>query len=481
VFAAVVAGTLIVRLVVGSQLHLTEDEAYYRLWARTPAFGYYDHPPMIAWWIWLGVHLAGDNSLGVRLMSILGCAATSGLVFLLARGVGTGTATASWGGLLYNAMPLVAAGGLLAVPDAPASLFWTAGLCCAFAAARTSSLRWWLAAGVAGGCACLSKYSALFLGPGILLWLMSSARGRAQLRGPGPWLAAMVAIALFSLNVAWNADHHWATFIKQFGRVAPGRLEPRYLFEFLATQVLLLNPLVALLAVRPAFASLRRLSAATSPVVVALVATSAPFVVYLLFHSLHDRVQGHWPAPVYPAVAICAAIGIPDGKGASLWRKSRNAALVLGLGSCAVALSWFAIPSRLLPHGSDFALPVRGWPVFAGRLEALRKVHDAAWIGTVSYGLTAELATQSQIRAPIVELGERSRYRDLDLGAAPDFSRSGLVVDLTRRVGPDGLGRCFAVVQSLGFIDRGAAGDTGVRYQAFRVSGPTRDLATQGC
>ena len=50
---------------------LTEDEAYYRLWSMKPAFGYFDHPPMIAWLIWLGRHIAGDGPLGVRLVPIL--------------------------------------------------------------------------------------------------------------------------------------------------------------------------------------------------------------------------------------------------------------------------------------------------------------------------------------------------------------------------------------------------------------------------
>ena len=60
--AAVVVATLTVRLVVGALGPLTEDEAYYLLWSMKPAFGYFDHPPMIAWWIWPGRQLAGDTA-----------------------------------------------------------------------------------------------------------------------------------------------------------------------------------------------------------------------------------------------------------------------------------------------------------------------------------------------------------------------------------------------------------------------------------
>ena len=128
-------------------------------------------------------------------------------------------------------MPLVAAGGLLTVPDAPAALFWTMTLWLVFRALTANGAGWWVAAGLAAGLATLSKYSALFLGPGLFLWLVSTPRGRASLRTPGPWIALAVAASLFALNVWWNETHHWASILKQFGRITPHRLAPRYLWN----------------------------------------------------------------------------------------------------------------------------------------------------------------------------------------------------------------------------------------------------------
>ncbi len=111
-----VGAILLIRLVVAASLHLTEDEAYYRLWSFSPAFGYFDHPPMIAWWIWLGRGLAGDTPLGVRLLPSLACALDTLLVFDMVppgrRRAGLALRAAVW----FNAMLLVAAGGFLAVP-----------------------------------------------------------------------------------------------------------------------------------------------------------------------------------------------------------------------------------------------------------------------------------------------------------------------------------------------------------------------------
>jgi 4-amino-4-deoxy-L-arabinose transferase-like glycosyltransferase len=475
------AGLLVLRVIVGGAVHLTEDEAYYRLWSMTPAFGYYDHPPMIAWWIWAGRHVVGDSPLGVRLAPILGAAATSLLVYDLARQAGGEARTAERAAIWYNAMPLIAGGGFLAVPDAPASLFWTLTLCCVFRALSAKTTLWWIAAGTAAGLALLSKYSALFLGPGIFLWLVCTPRHRRQLLGPGPWLAAIVAAAIFGLNVVWNAEHHWLTFAKQFGRVAATHLAPGHLAEFGATQMLLVNPLLAVFLLRRP-PGVRGARGAGDVDLLAFVATSAPFVFYLVIHSLHDRVQAHWPAPVYPALAICSAAAAARMDSSRVWARLRLAVPVVGFTVCALALALVLIPAGALGPKFDPASPVRGWPEFASRLERLRTDHAAAWVGTTSYGLAAELADEPGIRAPVLQLAERDRYEGLKLGAGPDFARPGLVVDLPRRIDLSALGQCFANVQPLGALARGGGGGAaGKAYAVVLVSTPLRDVLGEGC
>ena len=464
----VVIAMMAARVAVGGALHLTEDEAYYRLWAQAPALGYFDHPPMIAWWIWAGVHIAGDTPLGVRLLPILASALTTALVWDLARLAGGTPAQARRAGVWFNAMLLVAAGGFLAVPDAPASLFWTLCLWCLFRARRHAGFGWWLAAGLAAGLACLSKYSALFLGPGVLLWLIASREGRASLSRPGPWLALMVAAAVFGLNVGWNATHHWLTFAKQFGRIAPRGWAPRHLLEFVGGQLLLMNPLVAMLVGRAIVD--RRAAAAAGP----LLLTGLPFVAYLAVHSLHDRIEAHWPAPIYPTLAVCAALG--PAAGGRLWAALRRAVPVVGFGAPLLAAAIIAMPTGVLRLRHDPAESVRGWPPFAARVEALRRQAGAGWVGTASYGVAAQLADAPQIAAPILQISERRRWLGLKTGAGADLSRPGLLVDLARRIDLPALGRCFREVRPLGEIDRGRT-----PYQAVFLAGPVVDVVGAGC
>jgi len=471
----------LLRLWAAAVIPLTEDEAYYRLWSLQPQFGYFDHPPMIAWWIALGRGLAGDTPLGVRLIPVLGSLVTSLAVFDLGLRLGWSRAIAERASLWCNATLLIGVGAILAVPDAATVPFWTLTLC---ALARTGIRRpvaWWAAAGAAAGLACLSKYSALFLAPGVLLWLAMTPGGLKRLRGPGPWIAAAIAAAIFSLNMAWNAEHHWLTFDKQFGRVAPGRWAPQYLLELAVGQALLLNPAITVFVVR----ALGLRSAQGGPSLRLPLATAAPFAGYLVLHAFHDRVQAHWPVPLYPAFALCAAVAADSalwGEGPRPWLSALRAiAAPLGLALSALILLHLALPLTDIAGAGDPAQAVRGWPPFADQIEGERLRAGAGWIGVVSYGLDGELADQAQIRAPIVELFERARYPKADASWRADLSLPGLVIDLRRRIDPARLGQCFAQVAEIGpiFRDQGLSADS--QYVAFRVSGPKVDVRDAGC
>jgi 4-amino-4-deoxy-L-arabinose transferase-like glycosyltransferase len=468
---AIVVIATMVRVAVASHLHLTEDEAYYRLWSMAPALGYYDHPPMIAWWVWLGREIAGDSPLGVRLIPILASALSSLLIFDVSRLIGAPDVDARRAGVWYNAMLLVAAGGFLAVPDAPAAFFWILTLWCLLKAVRTEAMGWWIGAGLIAGLATLSKYSALFLAPGVFLWLVWRPPTRRLLLTPGPWLAAGIAVALFGLNIAWNADHHWLTFTKQFGRIAPSRFAPAHLPTFLAAQFVLINPLIAVFVIRALTAAPTR--AALTP----LIATSAPFIVYLLIHSLHDSVQAHWAAPVYPALAICAVLGAAEA--ARIGRRTgiARAAPIIGLAVYPIALLIPCLPASLL---TPVAGPILGWPRFAQRLEDIRAPSGAAWIGTLSYGLAAQLADERAIHSPVAQIDERDRYLDLAM-PLPDLARPGLIVDLARRVDPHSLAACFVAVKPLGSLRRVEPSTPAKTYVLYKVSGPRRDVLGKGC
>jgi 4-amino-4-deoxy-L-arabinose transferase-like glycosyltransferase len=466
---AVIAAMLALRLAAAALIPLTEDEAYYQLWSMRPAFGYLDHPPMIAWLIWLGRHIAGDGPLGVRLAPTLTTALLTWVTFDVARLFDLGEAVAARAAVWLNATLLIGLGGELAVPDAPATLFWMLALWCA-GKARRGSGAWWLAAGLAAGLGCLSKYSVLFLAPGILLWLATTSEGRKTLRTPWPWLAVVVAGAVFAPNVAWNAAHHWLTFDKQFGRARAGGLALRWLPALLAGQYVLFNPLISPFAIR---AAVRRIAWP-------LLAVSAPFAVYLLIHSLHDEVQGQWPTPLYPGLAICAAAAAEDIGASRLLASLRRLAPYVGFGLSAAAVAFILLPlDGVLPF-RDPARALRDWPGFEQAMERERVALGAGWIGTGHYGVASQLAVSGAVKAPVTELRERERYSFETPAERADFRKPGLVITDSLKLSQADLQACFTSVRRLPDTARGH-GQSYRLYAAFLVSGERADVEHAGC
>ena len=207
------------------------------------------------------------------------------------------------------AMPLLAVGGVVTTPDTPSVLFW--GLA-AWALAELQVSRnanWWLAVGVFAGMGLLSKYTNLFVGAGILLWLIWGAGNLRWLRSWQLWAGGAIAALLALPVVIWNEQHEWASFAKQFGRV--GRSQGwtlTYLAELIGAFGGLASPLIAVLAIAGFLRALISAARHRDPRHTLLVAGLLPLLAYFLVHSLQGRVQAELAGAADPAFAICAAI-----------------------------------------------------------------------------------------------------------------------------------------------------------------------------
>src|SRR5260221_10732136 len=107
------------RLVAAAWTPLTFDEAYYWMWSKHLAGGYYDHPPGVAAVIRLGTMISGDTELGVRLVSILLALPMSWAVFRTASILFGGMRVAATATILVNVMLMAAVGTLIVTPDSP--------------------------------------------------------------------------------------------------------------------------------------------------------------------------------------------------------------------------------------------------------------------------------------------------------------------------------------------------------------------------
>src|SRR3954449_12747493 len=105
------------RLAAAAYTPLTFDEAYYWMWSKALAGGYYDHPPMVAAVIRLGTLIAGDTELGVRLVSILLAIPMSFAVYRTAEMLFGGRRVAATATILLNVTLMAAVGTMIVTPD----------------------------------------------------------------------------------------------------------------------------------------------------------------------------------------------------------------------------------------------------------------------------------------------------------------------------------------------------------------------------
>lgn len=468
-------GLTLVRLLVAALVPLSPDEAYYWVWSLAPAAGYLDHPPMVALWIRAGTALASETAFGVRLLAPIAALVGSLLLARAARDLlGLAGGRAWHAPLLLNATLLLGAGAVTMTPDTPLLLFWTATLACAGRWHATGRAWWLVGLGAALGLGFDSKYTAILLAPAIVVWLLRSD-GRFRI-GPvvgnaAAWGGLVAACLTVAPVIRWNANHGYASLLKQGGRIDHGGSShaARYLSELVGGQVGLATPLVFVLFVAGVGAVWRRMSDRTaSPrtrnaALLVLLATLIPTAVFA-WHATGARVQANWPGVVYPS----AAMGAACLSGGTVPRVLRLApALALGLAVTFLvylqaATGWLALPRTLDPTIARLA----GWRSLASEVSAFRAPGDEAVVAD-EYGLAAELAW-NRVPSPVVAV--EPRWALFDLPHPPLDGREILLVrSLRHREPPDPT--VWTRIRFVGVASRGRGGVVAERYGIWRAVG----------
>src|SRR6202166_537089 len=456
--ALTVLALVALRLVAAAWTPLTFDEAYYWMWSKHLAGGYYDHPPMVAIVIRLGTEIAGDTELGVRLVSILLALPMSWATYRAASILFGGQRVAATATILLNVTLMAAVGTLIVTPDAPwlvASsfvLFFLAKLL------ETGRGAWWLAVGAAVGAALLSKYTALFFGPAILIWLVSVAKLRRWLISPWPYLGGLVALLIFSPVILWNADHHWVSFIKQIGRARIEDFKPAFIGELIPTQVAFATPLVFILGAM----GLHALAWRNTGAFAARALINAMFwtiVAYFVWHSLHARVEANWFAPAYPAFAIAAAVAAHLGQWPAraqrlvdLWLRWASPVGILMFAFLIVQANtgWLSGYRR---DATVRSVGV-GWRELAAGIEAVRVRTGADCVLAPDYGTTGWLAFYLPKGTCVAQQSQRIRWVNMPEPDPALLAGKLLYVDEVRPGGHPQLKQIFARVEQVAELPR---------------------------
>jgi 4-amino-4-deoxy-L-arabinose transferase-like glycosyltransferase len=374
------------RIAIAVLLPITDDEAYYWIWSQHLSWGYPDHPPVIAGLIWLSTSVLGDGPMGIRLGALVMTLATGVIVYALGRDM-FGPKVGAVAALTSQLLPVIAAGGAVAVPDAPFMFLWLLTVWLFWRALGTGAgAWWWYAAGAALGLTAMSKVFGILLALGFAGFLLTSPVHRNWLRRSEPYAAAAIAAGVFAPFVLWNAAEGWPSWLKirqQIPWIKTGSPASKTLAYVLA-QFAYYGPLTAPLLLFALRTGIRR-PYAGDPRFALLGWASLPVLIMSVALSPNGMPKPHWPAPAYVLAALAAA---------ALWWESRRVEqrlLTGGLGLNAVILGLILLAPAIAPRIMDQA---KGWEQVTAQVVA---VADAMPPGPGVFIFSTGYQTASQL------------------------------------------------------------------------------------
>lgn len=278
-------GWLLINLIQAGTTELFDDEAYYWIYAKYPAWGYFDHPPMIAWLIKAGYGLF-PNEFGLRLFIVVLNTAT---LFLIRN-----LMVKKDDRLFYAIAASIAIaqiGGIIAVPDLPLLFFAALFFVVYKYFMERMTVPHILLLGLSMALMLYSKYH------GILIILFTFLAHPRIIRYYQAWLAVLFGILLFLPHLYWQYSHGFPSVMFHLFERNAVNYRISFTSEYLLGQLAIAGPLLgwlfiwAALRVKPATLTERAMK-------FSLIGIYAVF----FLSTLKGRVEANW--------TVCAFVGL---------------------------------------------------------------------------------------------------------------------------------------------------------------------------
>lgn len=303
----VVAFIIILRLIYLGQAQLIPDEAYYWNYAQHIDLSYVDHPPLSGWLIWLGTTLFGDSEFGVRIAAFICGLVAMGYLYALTLNI-YDKSTGMRAILLLAILPIGFVHGMMMTPDAPLLAAWAATLYYMERVLIAGHSKAWIGVGIAFGLGILSKYTLGLLGLASLIFMLLDPIARRWLFRPHPYLAAIIALLIFSPVIIWNSENNWISFLFQSRRVVGWEIaqgiDPKFSIQYLPMHILvLLTPIGFIAAVMALFLRSNHHSSKESSrqYLFVRIFTIVPLAIFFIV-SIFNTPRFHWTTPLWLAI-----------------------------------------------------------------------------------------------------------------------------------------------------------------------------------
>ena len=358
------------------------------MFSRFPDWGYFDHPPMVAWWIILGSWAGGE--LGVRLASVIFWA-LGGWLFVQLAQPAPATAAVLW----YALLPLSSFIGFLAIPDAPLCFFTLAFLYALERYLRENTLLSGAAVAVTAAGLLYSKYHGLLIIGTAVLANLQWVRTRRF------WGCALFGLVLLMPHLYWQWSHGWVSVTYHLsGHGRDYQFEWWRVAEFIGTQLVLPGILLGPWA----WAQFAK-TPATTPFERTLKAIVLVTVGFFFLSVFRTKVHWNWTSAAYLALAVF----LLRRNVHPLMGKVPATLMAISLVLTIMFRVYLAQPISGLPN-SRIIMETHGWKVWTESL--MKDYPDCRWTAN-NYKVASKLSFYSGVTVPSLNI--RSRPNQFDL------------------------------------------------------------------
>ncbi len=322
----------IIRLIIAFTIELGNDESYYWFYSQHLKLNYFDHPPIVAYWIRIfTLNLSLQNFPGfIRLGSVVGCALSTWYMYksvaLLC------SEKAGWfAACLYNASFYAGiTAGIFIMPDSPQMVFWTLSMwMIAKLCADDTKILNWILVGISVGLCVMSKVHGVFIWVGIGLYVLLYKR--IWFAKPYLYMTVLISVAISLPILFWNIKYNFITYSFDSARIKVGGFNVNWstFFSQAIQQIVINNPFNFILIVMALF-SWRKYQLKKIPALKIYNLIGLTLALLLLYISLYrDDTLPHWSGPAYVTLIPLAAIRLNEMNRKVSLPKMISASLVL--------------------------------------------------------------------------------------------------------------------------------------------------------
>jgi len=391
-------------------LPLHGDEAYYWMWSHHLQTGYFDHPPFIAYMIYL-TNFISEAEWGVRLVNVFSMSISAIYIFKLASEM-FDEKLALNALLIFSSVILVHAGYIITTPDSPLILFYSITLYYSYKAIFYGKTKDYVITGIMLGLMMLSKYTAILFVFSLLIFIVFKRRDiflKANF-----YLAIVLSVVVVSPMVIWNYQNDWISFAFQLGHGTTDSFEiyPHLFTDFVAGQFGIFSPVFA--GVLFYFLAKEKLYYKDDKLF--FLAVGTVFVIlFFSYKSLYTRMALNYSAPAYISGAILTAYMFERYKLVKTFKVGLIIAIV------------FTLLGRV---GFLFYLEIIQDRMY-GNKEAVELVQTHAKEGDSFYGdhLTIAAYLKYYLKGhPDTDVAPSSRFSQYDMWRKKGYLKDGLVL-----------------------------------------------------